>query len=473
MAIDFPSTPSLNDEYTYNGRVWKWLGESWVHIGLVQSALSVLGRTSNTDGPAAAIIAALDGQVFQRYGNNVLFRHLAPHAPGGRLTLQSGADVMVTSQTAQTTLYYTPSKHRFLPIFDGTGFRMVDFSAELSQATTDTTKSPAACVAEACYDVFGWDDSGTIRATRGFVWNHAATITVTIASPAVVTWNSHGLREGAPVIFTTTGALPTGITAGTIYYVGRDPAANTFNIATSVANAAAGTFVNTSGSQSGTHTGTNRDTLRGTGSGTTELDFATAFGVPTNKFAITNGPAANRGIYLGTIRTNGSSQLDWTLEPAAAAGGTNNVLSVWNAYNQTIIRAVSRDSTDSWTYSTAIIRSSNNSVSNRISFVVGLPNAYLQSRMSQFVGNSVAGANAYFSPGVDTTRAFKDGGLFGFNSTQFAIALAGFYEGPLNGIGYHYVQALERGDTTTTTTWYGDAGSPSVFQSGLQLELLM
>ncbi len=82
----------------------------------------------------------------------------------------------------------------------------------------------------------------------------SATVTITIASPGVVTWNNHGLSTGTPVIFSTTGALPTGITAGTTYYaIVVD--GNTFRIATSFANALAGTAVNTSGSQSGTHTG--------------------------------------------------------------------------------------------------------------------------------------------------------------------------------------------------------------------------
>src|SRR3990167_9743528 len=45
------------------------------------------------------------------------------------------------------------------------------------------------------------------------------TITVTIASPGVVTWADHGLQIGSSLVFTTTGALPTGITAGTRYYV--------------------------------------------------------------------------------------------------------------------------------------------------------------------------------------------------------------------------------------------------------------
>lgn len=78
-----------------------------------------------------------------------------------------------------------------------------------------------------------------------------ATVTVTIASPAVFTKTAHGLSAGDPIIFSTTGALPTGLTAGTVYYViAAGLMADAFEVSTSVGGAA----VNTSGSQSGTHT---------------------------------------------------------------------------------------------------------------------------------------------------------------------------------------------------------------------------
>ena len=53
------------------------------------------------------------------------------------------------------------------------------------------------------------------------------TATMTIASPCVVSLTKHGLRDGTGVVFSTTGALPTGITAGTTYYA-RSTATGTF-----------------------------------------------------------------------------------------------------------------------------------------------------------------------------------------------------------------------------------------------------
>ena len=71
------------------------------------------------------------------------------------------------------------------------------------------------------------------------------TVTITIASPAVVTATIL-LTEGAAIQFATTGALPTGITAGTTYYV-YNVNGLTFQLLDST-----GAVVNTSGVQSGT-----------------------------------------------------------------------------------------------------------------------------------------------------------------------------------------------------------------------------
>lgn len=79
----------------------------------------------------------------------------------------------------------------------------------------------------------------------------SATVTITIASPGVVTHTGHGLVPNAPYAITTSGALPTGLTAGTTYYVKTVLTADTFTLSASPG----GTVINTSGSQSGTHTG--------------------------------------------------------------------------------------------------------------------------------------------------------------------------------------------------------------------------
>ena len=80
----------------------------------------------------------------------------------------------------------------------------------------------------------------------------ADTCTITIATPAVITQTTHGYVIGDAINFSTTGALPTGLTANTIYYV-TNPLINTFNVSTTYENAVAGTKINTTGTQSGVH----------------------------------------------------------------------------------------------------------------------------------------------------------------------------------------------------------------------------
>ena len=76
------------------------------------------------------------------------------------------------------------------------------------------------------------------------------TVTITIASPAQVSASVVPVVN-TPVVFTTSGALPIGITANTTYYV-INPSASTFNIAATPS----GTAINTSGTQSGVQTAT-------------------------------------------------------------------------------------------------------------------------------------------------------------------------------------------------------------------------
>lgn len=76
-----------------------------------------------------------------------------------------------------------------------------------------------------------------------------AAVTISSATPAVVTWSAHGLTNGAPVYFTTTSALPTGLTAERTYYVAQ-AAAGTFQVSA----APGGSSIATTAAGSGTHT---------------------------------------------------------------------------------------------------------------------------------------------------------------------------------------------------------------------------
>jgi len=84
-----------------------------------------------------------------------------------------------------------------------------------------------------------------------FSWTNVsipATCTISIASPGVITY-ANSFAANDPVILSTTGALPTGLTAGTTYYVS---ATGLSSASFSVSATPGGALINTSGTQSGT-----------------------------------------------------------------------------------------------------------------------------------------------------------------------------------------------------------------------------
>jgi hypothetical protein len=95
--------------------------------------------------------------------------------------------------------------------------------------------------------MYYWDASaGT--AVRGVNLNSlGGTVTITIAAPAVITLSTP-LSTGMPVKLATTGALPTGLTAGTTYYL-----ENVQGLTANLSATSGGAPITTTGSQSGVH----------------------------------------------------------------------------------------------------------------------------------------------------------------------------------------------------------------------------
>lgn len=321
--------------------------------------------------PGEIIASATWNAVFTDiYANlNTLLGRSTGGPPQGRLTLTSGTPIMTTDVAGATTVYYTPANGEFVPIYNGTSFISTDIVAELSQATTDSTKSPVAVANNSNYDVFVWKDGATIRATRGPAWTS--------------------------------------------------------------------------------------DTARGTGAGTTELNFIG--GIAINKVAITNGPAANLGTYVGTIRSNGTATIDVKFGTLAAGGGAA-VFGVWNAYNRALARALVQDSTASWTYTSATPRSANNSATNRVSFVSGIAADAIQAIYAGALTLPSA-VGGFFAIGhvIDVTNTFNHR----YTATNPTAVANIFFSNGIFGayppqLGFHFIQAVEAGDGTNTTTLTGN-----------------
>ena len=125
--------------------------------------------------------------------------------------------------------------------------------------------------------LYYWD------ATIGY---QAATITLTIATPCVVS-TTINLLDLTPIVLETSGALPTGLLVGTIYYT-RYVSATTFNLSLTPA----GALIDTSGTQSGTHKISQRGVLLSA--------LATASNVPLSQIFFLVSDASRFVICLGT-----------------------------------------------------------------------------------------------------------------------------------------------------------------------------
>jgi hypothetical protein len=108
---------------------------------------------------------------------------------------------------------------------------------------------------------FGQDLVANVREGGFYYWQYSGTyprmiplstqvVTVSIASPAVFT-PTNFLGNGEPIVFSTTGALPTGITAGVTYWTVYDSVTGVYTLSSTDDLA---TPVNTSGTQSGVQT---------------------------------------------------------------------------------------------------------------------------------------------------------------------------------------------------------------------------
>ncbi len=113
---------------------------------------------------------------------------------------------------------------------------------QLTPMLTDlTTKQTSATTDLQNIQTIGTGANTTTTFTSG------QSATITIGSPTTVIFNN-SFTDGTPIIFSTTGNLPTGITAGTTYYViPSSLTSSSFEFSSSVG----GSPVNTSGTQSG------------------------------------------------------------------------------------------------------------------------------------------------------------------------------------------------------------------------------
>src|ERR1019366_463606 len=156
--------------------------------------------------------------------------------------------------------------------------------------------------------------------------------------------------------------------------------------------------------------------------------------------------AQDAGTYLGTFRTTASTgTTTWVANPAAAAGGGNVQLYLWNQYNRVAVAAASKDSVDSWAYGTATWRAADagatgSGLNNRVSAVFGNNE---DSVAASYYGLA-SGNGIDLGVGLDSITAFSGTPWFigaATGSSQPFLSGTASYAGQ-PGLGLHFFQAL-------------------------------
>lgn len=342
--------------------------------------------------------------------------------PGGRITALSG--IPVVDNTSVGTIYYTPYLSSEVPLWDGTKWLPVPF-AETSLALT------AGLSDQTAYNLYGRLSSGAL-ALDSQAWP-TATVTITSANPAVVTWTAHPGNNGDMVFFTSTGSVPAGMTQSFVYYI-QGKTTNTFTLSLDPAGSL---VVVTSNTGSGTITGTIQPLQ-----------------IQNGRYCKTQD--ATR-LYLGSW---------FNLNPSGTSTTSDNLGTryVWNMYNQVPRQLQAHETTANWTYNSTTFRQANANGSNQIVVLSGLGRTVLSLDLkadctpaSTSDGRASIGEDSATASEASavTNNTAEQGGYVNPNAANYTIALLARLRKNVP-IGKHTYTWIEANSGGGATTFYGD-----------------
>lgn len=267
----------------------------------------------------------------------------------GRLTTESGVGVSTSDRTAQSTIYFTPYLGSTISLYDGSHWNILNFS--------QASLSLAGLTSDALYDVFAYENSGSLALELSALWANDTT---------------------------RTDALTT---------------------------------------QNGT--------------------------------LVKNGALTRR--FVGTIRTTSATTTE----------DSSSKRFVWNKCNPFVRFLKVVEATDSWTYTGDAWQAANAAAGNKVEFVIGEADTMVEARALSLAKSS-SGVVNYVASGVGVDSAtVNSASLRGSSIDSGAMTQVWSHYVDYPGLGYHYLQWIERAHGTTSVTFYGDRGNSNKYQSGL------
>jgi hypothetical protein len=198
-------------------------------------------------------------------------------------------------------------------------------------------------------------------------------------------------------------------------------------------------------------------TARGTGYSQLE----NVRGYWTNKNSITHCYAgstdkgslgADKATYLGSFYTTSAGTTKMQFLPAAASGGSNCFLGIWNAYNQVTSYCRSEDTAATYNYTTNAWRAFDNNNNNRVTWVDGLGQSLVRAFETTSSRNTGSGNNNTVNIALDATSngggtggfgTLDNGCVFEAQATQSVPISCSATTFTTPKIGLHYYQLIE------------------------------
>ncbi|HEU0117856.1 MAG TPA: hypothetical protein VFR09_04410, partial [Alphaproteobacteria bacterium] len=321
--------------------------------------------------------------------------------PQGRLTLTSNTPVMTSDVIGANTIYYTDYVGDYVYNYVSSAWTANTIGGQLTLNLDENSGDTGYHQSGKIFDVFATLNGGSLVLCTGPAWSSdtsrgtgTGTTQISLQNGIWVNTNSMTCRFGNSSGNTLTAAVGAATYLGSFRTVSATAttlsAAVTTTTQTSISLTApfrdAGVMANyyiTIGSE---------DMLVTSGFGTTTL-------------TVTRG---QRGTTAAT-HTNGSAvsitpaQIAMQFSPTPQLLGTGNMMGLYNAYNRVPYTSIERDSTNSWTYSTATYRAINNSAMNSVHWLDGLQQS--SATFTAMALGTVGPATAFYtvSIGLDST----------------------------------------------------------------------
>jgi hypothetical protein len=172
------------------------------------------------------------------------------------------------------------------------------------------------------------------------------------------------------------------------------------------------------------------------------------------------------------MTANGETTVN--LQPSPSAGGTDNFVGLWNAYNRVPVSSLESDSNTAWTdastsWQTLDSGGAGSGEYNRVTYLDGLGQSSVEGSVTTIAYNATAGNGAFIGVNQDSitnTPAVRAGAESAAAGTGVGAISFASMENFSPDMGLHYLQAMQWSPNGTTATFAFNGGQTFLLYRG-------